>query len=73
MADLQTLFYNPEMLSDSDIKKVQWKMRQMKLMPWLFAGLAGGASFAVDTQVLKRSFCFKRIGLFALGGFYLGV
>ena len=42
-------------------------------MPWLFAGVAGGAIFALDTMYLKRSLCFKRIGLFTLAGFYYGV
>ena len=71
--DIQTLFHNPEILSDSDIKKVQWKMKQVKMMPWLFAGIGGGATFALDTMYLNRALCFKRIGVFAFAGFCFGL
>ena len=61
------------MLSDSDVKKVHWKIRQIKFMPYFFAGLGGAAMFALDTQYLKRAVCFKRIGVFAAAGYVYGL
>ena len=72
MADFQTLFHNPESLTDGDLKKIFWKMKMQSYFPYLTAGLGGAAMFYADTAIFKRSMCFMRIGVMSLGGFMLG-
>ena len=72
MADLQTLFHNPECLSDKDLKSMYWKMRMQSTFPYLSAAAAGGFMFFMDTSIMRRAMCQKRIGVMALGGFAVG-
>ena len=72
MTDLQTLFHNPECLSDKDLKSMYWKMRMQSTFPYVSAAIAGGAMFFMDTAILRKSMCQKRIGVMAFGGFMMG-
>ena len=73
MADQLTLFYNPDMLSDKDIKACHMRMRIVKLTPWVTASVAGAAVFGFDTMYLQKAMCMKRIGVAAAIGFGMGV
>ena len=72
MADFQTLFHNPDCLSDSDLSKIYWKMKVQSYFPYLTAGLGGAACVYADTVLFKRSMCYMRIGAMSFGGFMLG-
>ena len=72
MADFQTLFHNPECLSDSDLSKIYWKMKVQSYFPYVTAGLGGAAMFYADSVVFKRSMCYMRIAALSFGGFMLG-
>ena len=65
MADLQTLFHNPESLNDSDLSKVRSKIRRQSLTPWVFTSLFGGAAY-------MKYKCPMYISAFTIAGFALG-
>ena len=65
MADLQTLFHNPESLNDGDLSKVRAKIFRQSWTTSVFAGAFFAGSY------LKYK-CPMRITGFTLLGFALG-
>ena len=60
------------MLSDGDLSKIKWHIRLQRVFPLLTAGFLGGFMYTLDTQVFRKSFCLKRIGLLSTVGFLWG-
>ena len=65
MADLQTLFHNPESLNDGDLSKVRAKIFRQSWTPWFFSAAFAGGAF------LKTK-CPMKASLFTIAGFAIG-
>ena len=65
MADLQTLFHNPESLNDGDLSKVRAKIFRQSWTPYFFTGAFLGGAF-------MKYKCPMKISLFAVAGFAIG-
>lgn len=70
--DLKVLFHNPEQLSEEDLAHLRQKITLQRSMPWTGAFLGGFAMYFLDTAILKRTACTKRIAALSLVGFILG-
>ena len=68
MADLKTLFHNPEAFSDDDLKRVQSTLNSQRYTP-LFGALAGGLAAFTIWHCPKRVTTFAALG-YTLGGYY---
>ena len=73
MADLQTLFHNPESLSDRDLSSIKNHMRLQRMFPLVTAAGFGASMFLLDTRVFRKSHCFMRVGLLSTVGFFWGL
>ena len=72
MADLQTLFHNPEVLTDRDLGQIKSHMRLQRIFPYASTAAFGGFMYFMDTAVFRKSVCFKRLGLMSAVGFFWG-
>ena len=73
MADLQTLFHNPEAFSDSDLALVKQRIRMQRYTPWLTAAAAGGSMYVLDMAIFKRKvYNPYMLGVATVLGFAIG-
>ena len=75
MADLQTLFHNPESLSDKDLKAIKTKIFSQRLTPFIFGSSFLGLQWFYQSNILRKKYCnITGAGVFlfgyALGGMY---
>jgi len=66
------LFHNPEDLSDSELKSLQLALRIQAYKPRIGLLLGVSGMYLLDTAVLKRSFCFKRLAVAGVLGYTFG-
>ena len=63
MAELQTLFHNPESLSDSDLSSIRGKLWMQGWMPWFMGTGAGAVGFLTSNRCWMRASLFFGVGL----------
>ena len=68
MADIKTLFHNPEAFSDADLKRVHSTLNSQRYTA-LFGTLAGGLGAFTVWNCPKRVAVFATLG-YTLGGYY---
>ena len=73
MADLQTLFHNPESLTDRDLSSIKNHMRLQRMFPLISTFGFGASMFLLDTRIFRKSHCFFRIGVLSAFGFFWGI
>ena len=73
MAELQTLFHNPESLSDTDLRSIKAKCAMMGRMKYMGALSLGAGRYFYVTKVLgKAKPCWFTISLFTAAGYCIG-
>lgn len=70
--DLKVLFHNPEDLNDRELFKLQQQVKTQRTLPKVTALIGGFGVFVLDTAVLKREMCKRRIVAGLAAGFILG-
>ena len=70
--DLKALFHNPESLTDEELQHLSRKINIQRTMPWTSAFFGGFGLYLIDTGVLRRGSCNRRIAAGAAVGFVLG-
>ena len=72
MADITTLFHNPDSLSEAQMSVIRAKIRMQRYSPYMAAVFGGSLMFVADTVFFKKAYCLKRIAPMAALGYGIG-
>ena len=67
--DLKVLFHNPDELTNEELRELRLSIRQRRMMFFSTPVIFGLGAFLLDTAILRRTYCYKRIALGASLGF----
>lgn len=71
--DIKTLFHSPDSLTDDELVALENKIAFQRQSRFFCAVFFGAAAGIADTVLLKRAFCFKRVGVASLLGYGFGM
>ena len=67
--DLKVLFHNPDELTNEELRELRLSIRLRRMMFFSTPVIFGLGAFLLDTAILRRTYCYKRIALGASLGF----